>query len=99
MKKFSKKQENFICQVCGALIKGDGYTDHCFRCLWGKHVDINPGDRNCHCLGLMEPIGAVKKKGEWRIKYKCLKCGIIKENRNAKNDNLGKIIELSGFGF
>ena len=43
-KKFTMKDENFICEVCGSDVKKLGYTarDHCPNCLCSKHVDINP---------------------------------------------------------
>ena len=39
-KKFQKKSENFKCGNCGASVKGEGYRNHCPKCLWSKHVDI-----------------------------------------------------------
>jgi len=86
MKNFSKKIEDFTCEVCGAKVKGDGYTDHCPNCLWSKHVDINPGDRASDCGGLMEPIGLDKKHGEWKILYRCTKCGYKHLNKTSPND-------------
>ncbi|MBU3901416.1 RNHCP domain-containing protein, partial [Patescibacteria group bacterium] len=44
-KKFQRKIEDFVCGHCGPKIKGTGYTDHCPKCLWSQHVDVNPGDR------------------------------------------------------
>jgi len=58
-KLFQKKKEDFICEKCGFVNVGDGYTNHCQKCLWSKHVDINPGDRAEKCQGLMEPINLV----------------------------------------
>ncbi|MFA6992594.1 MAG: RNHCP domain-containing protein, partial [Candidatus Gracilibacteria bacterium] len=40
-KRFSRTIEDFVCEKCGAKVKGDGYTNHCPKCLWSKHVDIN----------------------------------------------------------
>jgi Zn finger protein HypA/HybF involved in hydrogenase expression len=37
MKNFVRRKENFICEACGKKVTGDGYTDHCPACLWGKH--------------------------------------------------------------
>ncbi|MFA6518213.1 MAG: RNHCP domain-containing protein [Candidatus Shapirobacteria bacterium] len=90
MKNFIKKIENFKCERCGEEVTGDGYTDHCPRCLWGKHVDeIIPGDRKSGCKGLMEPVGVDKVKGEDKIVYKCLKCGHKFRVRLAENDDRG----------
>lgn len=94
-KKFVKRIEDFVCQKCGRQVKGTGYTDHCPNCLWSKHVDVNPGDREEDCGGMMKPIGAERKGDNWRIFYKCQKCGYQHVNRAAPNDNIDKIIELS----
>ena len=44
-KKFERNREDFTCNNCELFVQGDGYTDHCPSCLYSKHVDINPGDR------------------------------------------------------
>jgi len=76
MKNFIRKKEDFVCQKCGEKVEGDGYTDHCPKCLWGKHVDGKiPGDRASECRGLMEPLGTEYVRGEFRINYRCEKCG------------------------
>ena len=70
-----KVMENFVCEVCGEKVIGNGTTDHCNKCLWGKHVDEEiPGDRASMCRGLMRPIRSEYKEGEFRIFYKCEKC-------------------------
>src|SRR5579864_2286095 len=75
-KTFAKKIEDFTCKKCGTKNKGTGYTDHCFNCLWGKHVDINPGDRMSKCHGLMKPTKAMHDRNEFLIVYECTKCKI-----------------------
>ena len=47
MKKFTMKDEKFICENCGKEVLPLGYTarDHCNYCLYSKHLDIFPGDR------------------------------------------------------
>jgi hypothetical protein len=94
-KKFQKKVEDFICENCGVKVRGTGYTNHCPSCLVSKHVDINPGDRKEKCGGLMDPIGIEIKNGEYVITHKCRKCGKIRKNKSADNDNIDKIIEIS----
>ena len=94
-RKFQRTFEDFTCENCGQAAKGDGYTDHCPVCLWSKHVDINPGDRQADCKGLMQPIGIELKHGETRIVYQCVKCQHRHKVKKAENDNLEKIIELS----
>ncbi|MFA5319276.1 MAG: RNHCP domain-containing protein, partial [Candidatus Paceibacterota bacterium] len=74
---FKRKIEDFVCENCGARVPGNGFTNHCPKCLWSKHVDINPGDRAESCGGLMEPIGMALEKGKYVITQKCLACGRI----------------------
>jgi len=97
MKNFIRKIENFICGNCGEKMVGDGYTDHCPKCLWGKHVDFEiPGDRESECKGLMKPIGAEFKISnlEFKIHYKCTKCRHKFWVKNGKGDNRQLLEEL-----
>jgi rubrerythrin len=94
MKKFTKNKENFACEHCGVVTQGDGYTNHCAQCLWSKHVDVNPGDRAAACGGLMKPSEVERKGDTYIIKHKCQKCGHIKPNKMAKDDNFDTLIEL-----
>ena len=91
------RNEEFTCEYCGNLVKPLSYTarDHCPLCLYSKHVDINPGDRNNDCLGLLEPIKIEKFKNTFKIIYKCKKCNQLHKNIIANDDNMDKIIELS----
>lgn len=97
-RQFTKIDEEFICENCGRKVEKLGYTcrNHCPYCLHSKHVDNNPGDRMEECHGVLEPIGIEinNKKGEI-IVFKCRKCGRIRKNIVAKDDNRKKIIELS----
>ncbi len=97
MKRFVKRDEEFICDKCGRKVLELNYTtrDHCPYCLYSKHVDINPGDRSNTCLGLLRPIGVEKYKDTFKIIYKCDKCGEIHKNIIAKDDDMNKIIEIS----
>lgn len=95
--KFKMIDEQFICEKCNKKVEKLKYTarDHCPSCLYSKHLDVYPGDRESECEGLMEPIGyVVKKKGE-TILYRCIKCGYTHTNIVAEDDNRSKIIELS----
>ena len=94
-KKFQRKTEDFICENCGEEVKGNGYTNHCPRCLFSKHVDNNPGDRENSCHGLMEPIHAYFESGEWIIIQKCKKCGIERKIKSVIEDNLDEIFKIS----
>ena len=91
------KDEEFICENCGKNVSKLGYTarDHCPYCLYSKHVDINPGDRNNKCKGLLKPIGIEKYKNTYKIVYKCLKCNELHKNIIADDDDMNKIIEIS----
>lgn len=91
------KDEDFICDNCGNNVQKLGYTarDHCNVCLYSKHVDVNPGDRNNSCMGLLVPIGIEKFKKSYKIIYRCLRCGMIHKNIMANDDNMDIIIELS----
>ena len=97
MKKFTMRDEEFICENCNKKVLPLGYTarDHCPYCLYSKHVDIMPGDRENNCLGLLEPIGIEKFKDTYKILYKCKKCHQPHKNIMAKDDNMDLIIELS----
>ena len=97
MKLFSKNDESFICENCKKEVLPLSYTsrDHCPYCLYSKHVDINPGDRENNCKGLLEPIGIEKYKDTYKIIYKCLKCKKMHKNIMAKDDDMNKIIEIS----
>ena len=78
---FKRKIEDFVCGNCGQNVKGDGYTNHCPKCLWSKHVDINPGDRDSGCGGMMEPAKIETKGGDYDLTHKCVKCGYEKETK------------------
>ena len=97
MKKFNMIDENFICENCGMKVTKLGYTarDHCPYCLYSKHLDINPGDRENKCLGLMKPVGIEKFKNRYKIIYKCIKCHQDHKNIMANDDNFDLIIKLS----
>jgi len=85
-KRFQKRDEGFVCAHCGARVPPNGVTsrDHCPRCLWSRHVDVNPGDRANPCGGLLEPVGAEPnaKKG-FLIRYRCQTCGARLRNKAA----------------
>ena len=92
---FIKKVENFICENCKKKVIGAGYTNHCSNCLWSKHVDIYPGDREEMCGGLMKPIllGKTGKQG-LRIKHKCQSCGFERWSPVVAGDNFDEILDL-----
>jgi ribosomal protein L37E len=93
-KKFQRKKEDFICENCGKIVSGNGYTNHCPDCLYSKHVDINPGDRLATCGGLMKPIGYTVKGSGYNIIHRCLKCGFERKNKFSDNDNFETLLKL-----
>jgi hypothetical protein len=94
-KKFTRCQEDFTCEKCGFLVKGNGYTNHCPQCLWSKHVDLNPGDRQATCHGLMEPVALELKGHDYILLHRCQRCGFNKKNKVSPDDNRDVLIKLS----
>ena len=97
MKKFNELDESFICENCKRKVPKLIYSsrDHCPYCLYSKHVDINPGDRQNTCKGLLIPIGIEKYKDTYKIIYKCNKCKTEHKNIIAKDDDMNEIINIS----
>ncbi len=97
-RKFTKIDESFICEHCGKEVSPLGYTsrNHCNNCLYSKHVDINPGDREETCHGMLEPIKVeLSSKKGYVIVYRCQKCGMIRRNKAAEDDNKELLIKLT----
>lgn len=96
--RFTKIDDGFVCYNCGKKVGKLGYTcrNHCPNCLHSKHVDINPGDRAESCHGDLIPVGVeIDSKKGYVIIFKCKKCGAIRKNKAAEDDNIDLIIELS----
>ena len=96
--RFTEIDEEFICENCGKKVPKLGYScrNHCPYCLHSKHVDINPGDREETCQGLLKPIDVeINPKKGYVIVFKCTKCGAIRKNKAAEDDNMDLIINLS----
>jgi len=88
--------EDFTCENCGTEVKGNGYTNHCPSCLWSKHVDNNPGDRESVCGGMMKPIGVLVKRGEIaQVEHKCQVCGFRRPAPVLPADNREELIKIS----
>ena len=102
-KRFAKNDNGFICQNCGkeVLPLGTSSRYHCPFCLCSIHIDVNPGDRQNTCLGIMDAIKTeINPKKGYVLVHKCRKCGEIKRNRAAfdakvQPDDMDKIIMLS----
>ena len=97
MKNFTMIDEDFICENCHQEVKALGYTarDHCPYCLYSKHVDIMPGDRQNPCKGPLKPVGIENFKDTYKILYKCSSCNTLHKNIMAKDDDMNQIILLS----
>jgi hypothetical protein len=85
-----RTNDGFVCTHCGAevlpLARG-GFRNHCPKCLWSKHVDCVPGDREAACAGLMEPIRVeYDARRGWMIVHRCVCCGSVRRNRAALSD-------------
>lgn len=95
-KRFTVIDEKFVCDVCHKDVDKLNYTsrDHCPFCLSSKHVDIFPGDRKEECKGTLKPVAVEKHKNTYKIVYKCLKCGKIRKNIMANDDNFDLIIQI-----
>lgn len=92
---FQRTIEDFTCEHCGAKVSGNGYTNHCPHCLYSKHVDVNPGDREEQCGGLMTPVRVEMKGQEYILLQKCEKCGFERKNKVSPTDDFDAILALS----
>lgn len=99
--KFIAKNDPFACGHCGKKVEpikyGGSYRNHCFFCLWSKHVDGPiPGDRVEPCQGLMEPVSVfTRRTGEYVLVNRCTKCGFERFNRIAGDDDFDLVTKLS----
>ena len=94
-RRFTRRVESFTCAHCGCHVEGTGYTNHCPECLWSRHVDVNPGDRQADCGGMMEPIRIELRKGVHYILHRCRKCGCSKWNKASPDDNFETLLKIS----
>jgi uncharacterized CHY-type Zn-finger protein len=94
---FSKNNESFICINCSKEVSKHPTSsrDHCNFCLYGLHVDIEPGDRANECRGILVPIGLKIANTKEQIAYRCQGCNQVVTCVTAPDDNREKIIELS----
>ncbi len=94
---FTEIDEAFICENCGKEVEKLGYScrNHCPYCLYSKHVDKNPGDREENCHGMLEPIDIeINPKKGYVIVFKCIKCGATRKNKVAEDDNIELIYKI-----
>ncbi|MCK4514649.1 MAG: RNHCP domain-containing protein [Spirochaetaceae bacterium] len=94
-------EKDFTCAHCGVTVPacapGTNHRNHCSHCLWSLHVDVRPGDRAHLCCSPMEPIAIwVLASGERRIVHRCTRCGVLKANRVAGDDDDTVVTSLAG---
>ena len=94
-KGFQRRIEDFTCDHCGTSVKGDGYTNHCPKCLWSKHVDVNPGDRANTCGGLMKPVRTEGTVAKYFLVHECVKCGAETRNIFGKKDSTEALLAVA----
>jgi hypothetical protein len=93
---FTRRIEDFECANCHALVQGDGYTNHCPRCLWSKHVDVDPGDRAESCGGMMRPVKIEGASPEYVIVHACESCRAVSRVRAGKDDDTDALLRIAG---
>ncbi|RJQ35083.1 RNHCP domain-containing protein [Candidatus Parcubacteria bacterium] len=92
---FQKRIEDFVCEHCHAVIKGSGYTNHCPKCLWSKHVDVSPGDRKEVCGGMMAPVRIEGATPEYVLVHRCERCGIERRNKLSDSDDMSAVAAIA----
>ncbi len=97
-KTFTKNNQNFTCINCGKEVEKHPTSsrDHCNHCLYGVHVDINPGDRMNECKGLLKPVGLKIGNRKTQIVYECRACFEKVFCISALDDNKDEILKLVG---
>lgn len=93
-------EKQFVCQHCGRTVSpeaaGTHHRNHCPWCLRSVHVDDRAGDRASSCGGIMEPIAvSVRRGNEWILIHRCTRCGALKGNRIAGDDNELALMSLA----
>jgi hypothetical protein len=90
----------FLCAKCGRKVSLEAYgtrnRNHCPHCLHSLHVDKSIGDRDSSCEGLMVPVGRFcKDDGEIMLIHECEKCGFVRWNRIAGDDDYDLVLSLA----
>jgi hypothetical protein len=94
--RFTRRVEDFACGHCHREIHGNGYTNHCPHCLWSRHVDVYPGDREETCQALMAPVAALTRGDAYVIAHRCTRCARIRHNKSAPADSRAALTCLLG---
>ncbi len=93
-KRFERTREDFVCRRCGHEVQGTGYTNHCPKCLWSRHVDVQPGDRAHGCAGMMRPTAVEVRGGGQVIVHRCERCGFTRRNKVTADDDFEVLLEV-----
>jgi len=93
---FTRVYEDFTCLNCSHKVRGNGYTNHCPRCLWSQHVDLNPGDRLAGCGGAMQPLAASQESDRTVLVHRCELCGFMRRNKASDSDDRAAVLALFG---
>lgn len=93
-RRFARTREDFVCRQCGYEVRGTGYTNHCPRCLWSRHMDVHPGDRAQQCAGMMRPTAVETRSGNQVIVHHCERCGFTRRNKATAEDDFEAILEV-----
>lgn len=89
---FVRRLEDFTCLSCGQAVIGNGYTNHCPKCLWSRHVDVDPGDRAEACRGMMCPVNIIKKGKNLAVVHVCQLCGEERSTKVVPEDEIGDFL-------
>lgn len=92
---FKRTVESFLCEHCGRDVAGNGFTNHCPKCLWSKHVDVHPGDRAEACGGMMKPVALEGSSPDYSIVHVCERCSIRRKNRTAADDDTAALLAIA----
>lgn len=96
--RFTRINEPFQCANCGHSVPAHSEgscRNHCNRCLASLHLDINPGDRASPCQGLMKAHRVtIRKVHEMVIHHQCEKCGDIRSNIAAADDDFDSLLRI-----
>lgn len=92
---FKRTVEDFVCEHCGTAVRGTGYTNHCPKCLWSKHVDVQPGDRAEVCGGMMEPVRVEGTVREYVLTHRCARCNAERRNKVGDEDDNDALVAIA----
>ena len=62
-------------------------------------MDVEPGDREAECGGLMEPVSCeracpARKGNAWVLTHRCIACGHTKRNKMSPQDSFDTVVNI-----